>query len=159
MHRVGVSWVRRNSFVQPLGGSTTSPSPVAATTLARGNTSTTAAAAAAAKDPAGAALPLPGLLTPMETDTSVRSKRRSRLGILKPLPPPMLPASQAVRPQGQRDGATISSGGQEGAVASTAKSLHSGEFNERGFKAVPVSGMGGGGTGAGAGPLERERER
>ena len=161
-HTVGLSWAR-HSFVQPFDDSSASPSCVAATvTLARGDTAA-AAAVAAAKEPAGAAVPLPGLLTPMETDTSVRSKRRSRLGILKPLPPPVLPASQAMRPQAQRDGATISSGGQESASASTAKSSHSGEFNERGFKAVPVSGMGGGGAGAGAGagagPLERERER
>lgn len=62
----------------------------------------------AAEGPAGPAAPIPGLLTPLETDSSVRSKRRGRLGVLKPLPPPVVPALEehVTQPQVLRDGAS-----------------------------------------------------
>jgi hypothetical protein len=110
----------------------------------------------AAKGPAGPAAPIPGLLTPLETDSSVRSKRRGRLGVLKPLPPPVVPALEApgTRQQVLRHSASGGAAAHEVPGVSTVKV--SGQFNERGFKAVPVSGMRGGG---GGGTPERERER
>jgi hypothetical protein len=135
-------WPRGSSPVPTRGSS---PMP------AKGDETSPAASTRAVACTDEGPAPAPGLLTPI--GRSAPAKRRGRLNALKPLPP-------IVDPQDAGAGAVAVHGGS-GSVeagprevvtgASPPRGTHPGDFNERGFKAVPVSGM--------SGDKDREREK
>ena len=84
--------------------------------------------------------------------SSSPAKRRGRLTALKPLPPLVDPPDAPAGAVGVHGGSGSVEAGPGELVAATSppRGVHPGDFNERGFKAVPVSGM--------SGDRERERE-